>query len=105
MTTLTELEHTANEEARHGNREALEAAQARIAELEGAQFVWDTRPHPGKSTVAVYARDAVWNAALEAAAEVADEHTPQKHGGALASYITGSTIASAIRALMKKEGE
>jgi len=31
---MTELEHTANEEARHGNREALEAAHARIAELE-----------------------------------------------------------------------
>jgi len=34
---LTELEHTANEEARHGNREALETAQARIAELEKAR--------------------------------------------------------------------
>jgi len=42
---LTELEYAANEEARHGNREALEAAQARIAELEGALNQIAHRPH------------------------------------------------------------
>jgi len=98
---LTELEHTANEEARHGNWDALEAAQARIAELETALERW-------KSIQANEAWEAnqVWNAALEAAADAVQENIVNLRRSdpdlALNLAIYGR---DAIRALMKKEGE
>jgi len=85
---IDDLEQAANEEARHAHREALEAAQARIAELEAE-------------------RDAAWNAALEAAAECCTAEL--RNTNTLLSNPPQSAAAldarDAIRALMKKEGE
>jgi hypothetical protein len=37
---------------------------------------------------------------LEAAAKIADDHTPAKHDGTLAAHCTGRAIAAAIRAAL-----
>ena len=43
---------------------------------------------------------AAWLAGRDAAAQIADDHTPEKHSGmTLASHVTGRAIAAAIRAM------
>jgi len=122
---LTELEHTANEEARHGNREALEAriaeleadnatlvaaaeghavdamrAQDRIAELEGPDALLKLEREFDE------ARRIAWNAALEAAVEAVQDHIWDGIDDRLDPVGRGNNnaakaIASGIRALRK----
>lgn len=54
-----------------------------------------TRAESAEAALATARRDA-----LDEAAKVADDHTPEKHSGmTLASHVTGRTIAAAIRAI------
>ena len=44
-----------------------------------------------------------WKRGMREAAGIAALHTPTKHGGALASHVTGTTIQNAILAASEKE--
>lgn len=65
-------------------------------EAEGA-VLRDALEHPERHRL--IGPSEIRNEALEEAAKVADDHTPPKHTTALASHVTGVTIAKAIRAL------
>lgn len=60
------------------------------------------QPSPIDSRIARDARNRAegYREGLEAAARVADDHTPEKHSGmTLQAHVTGRAIAAAIRAL------
>jgi len=108
MTELTELEQTADREARHGHRELVERLEAEKKELALQALASQGQADEALARVAELEaeREGAWNDAIRAAADICDQ---ERYDTSLLTSLPPQSAAAIaardrIRALLRNEG-